>query len=138
MSVLCFCLFTAHDIHFVNHVVCGLPLGLLILALHSVEPFSAKKNTTDGRRLSSLQMDVRWFGGSSPSLPTLALALPPLLRGRCSFHLWHVCLRHCQFAVAWYLAHQAAAGNKPPSSLPADIVPPSKRSVANRSAANPF
>ena len=43
-----------------------------------------------------------------------------------------------QFAVAWYLAHQAAAGNKPPSSLPADVVPPSKRKAATRSSANPF
>ncbi|CBN77899.1 similar to intersectin 2 [Ectocarpus siliculosus] len=43
-----------------------------------------------------------------------------------------------EFAVAWYLAHQAAAGNKPPASLPADIVPPSKRQAAQHSLANPF
>eukprot|EP00752_Nemacystus_decipiens_P006700 g6023.t1 len=43
-----------------------------------------------------------------------------------------------EFAVAWYLAHQAAAGNRPPSSLPADVVPPSKRQAATRSSANPF
>lgn len=43
-----------------------------------------------------------------------------------------------QFAVAWYLAHQAAAGNRPPSSLPSDVVPPSKRKAATRSSANPF
>lgn len=43
-----------------------------------------------------------------------------------------------QFALAWYLANQAAAGVKPPSSLPANLVPLSKRAAAPRSAANPF
>ncbi|CAN0088610.1 unnamed protein product [Ectocarpus fasciculatus] len=43
-----------------------------------------------------------------------------------------------EFAVAWYLAHQAAAGNKPPASLPTGVVPPSKRQAAQHSLANPF
>ncbi|CAN0522482.1 unnamed protein product, partial [Laminaria digitata] len=43
-----------------------------------------------------------------------------------------------EFAVAWYLANQAVAGVKPPSSLPANLVPLSKRSAAPLSAANPF
>lgn len=43
-----------------------------------------------------------------------------------------------EFALAWYLANQAAAGVKPPSSLPANLVPLSKRAAAPRSAANPF
>ncbi|CAN0469662.1 unnamed protein product [Ascophyllum nodosum] len=47
-------------------------------------------------------------------------------------------LDHDEFTLAWYLATEAAAGRKPPASLPADLVPPSKRAPAARSAANPF
>ncbi|CAM9829316.1 unnamed protein product [Ascophyllum nodosum] len=39
-------------------------------------------------------------------------------------------LDHDEFTLAWYLATEAAAGRKPPASLPADLVPPAKREPA--------
>lgn len=43
-----------------------------------------------------------------------------------------------QFALAWYLAEKAAAGEKPPGVLPPDFIPPSKRNAVPTKSANPF